>query len=251
MASNRTDHSGKVAIVTGAAKRIGATIVEQLHARGLNVLVHCRGSKAEAEALAERFNAIRPDSVQLHQADLSDPEAPDRIIQAALSHFGRIDLLINNASAFYPNEVADATPAMWDDLMASNMRAPYFLSKAAQPHLDRRGGSIVNLVDIHAMVPLANHTIYCQAKAGLIMQTKAMAKDLAPTIRVNAVAPGAILWPENKDTAQAADATLSKVPLGHLGRPEDIAGAVLFFALDAPYVTGQILAVDGGRTLNM
>jgi pteridine reductase len=251
MTSNTVDHSGKVAIVTGAAKRIGAITVRQLHARGLDVLVHYRGSRSEAEALAADLNGQRPDSVRTVQADLADPDAPMRLVDAAIVAFGRIDLLINNASAFYPNEVDDATQAVWDDLMASNLRAPYFLSKAARPHLARRGGAIVNLVDIHALVPLADHTIYCQAKAGLIMQTRAMAKDLAPSIRVNAVAPGAILWPENEGSAQAAEAILARIPLGHQGRPEDIAGAVCFLALDAPYITGQILAVDGGRTLNM
>ncbi len=251
MTSNNTAQSGKVAIVTGAAKRIGATIVAQLHARGLDVLIHYRGSQGEAESMAARLNAERADSVHTLQADLSDVDAPKRLVDAALEHFGRIDLLINNASAFYPTDVDTATQAQWDELMASNLRAPFFLSKAARPHLARRGGAIVNLVDIHALVPLAEHTIYCQAKAGLIMQTRAMAKDLAPSIRVNAVAPGAILWPENEDSAQAAEATLAKVPLGHLGRPDDIAGAVCFLALDAPYITGQILVVDGGRTLNM
>jgi len=251
MTSNTTDHSGKVAIVTGAAKRIGATTVRHLHARGLNVLVHYRGSRDEAEALAADLNDDRPDSVRTVQADLADLNAPEALVRAAIEHFGRIDLLINNASAFYPNAVDEATPAIWEDLMASNLRAPYFLSRAARPHLARRGGAIVNLVDIHALVPLADHTIYCQAKAGLIMQTRAMAKDLAPSIRVNAVAPGAILWPENEGSAQAAEAILSRIPLGHQGRPEDIAGAVCFLALDAPYITGQILAVDGGRTLNM
>jgi len=251
MTSKTTDHAGQVAIVTGAAKRIGATTVRQLHDRGLNVVVHYRGSKAQAEGLANELNARRPESVQTLQADLSDPEAPEALVAAAIERFGRIDLLVNNASAFYPNQVDEATQALWDDLMASNLRAPYFLSKAARPHLTRRGGAIVNLVDIHAMVPLAEHTIYCQAKAGLIMQTRAMAKDLAPSIRVNAVAPGAILWPENEDNAESAESILAKIPLGHQGRPEDIAGAVCFLALDAPYITGQILAVDGGRTLNM
>lgn len=247
----KSARTGKVAIVTGAAKRIGATIVAQLHARGMDVLIHYRGSADQADALAAHLNALRADSVHIQQADLSNPDAPKVLVDAALKRFGRIDLLINNASAFYPTPVETATQDQWDELMASNLRAPYFLSQAAQPHLARRGGAIVNLVDIHALVPLAEHTIYCQAKAGLIMQTRAMAKDLAPSIRVNAVAPGAILWPENEDSAQAAEATLAKVPLGHLGRPEDIAGAVCFLALDAPYITGQILAVDGGRTLNM
>ncbi|TVQ37440.1 MAG: SDR family oxidoreductase, partial [Wenzhouxiangella sp.] len=177
--------------------------------------------------------------------------APEVIVKAALKAFGRIDMLINNASAFYPTPVAEATAAHWDELMASNLRAPFFLSQVAEPHLSRRGGSIVNLVDIHALVPMQRHTVYCQAKAGLVMQTRALAKELAPSVRVNGVAPGAILWPENEDSPEAAAAILDRIPLGHQGRPQDIAGAVTFLALDAPYVTGQILAVDGGRMLNM
>lgn len=251
MTSNRTARAGQVAIVTGAAKRIGATTVRHLHARGLNVLVHYRGSKSEAEALASELNTARSGSVQTIQANLADDDTPEALVSAAIEQFGRIDLLINNASAFYPNDVDESNPEQWDDLMASNLRAPYFLSKAARPHLARRGGAIINLVDIHGMVPLAEHSIYCQAKAGLIMQTRTLAKELAPSIRVNGVAPGAILWPEHEDALEAAASTLAKIPLGHKGRPEDIAGAICFLAFDAPYITGQILAVDGGRTLNM
>ena len=251
MASNTTAHAGKVAIVTGAAKRIGATTARQLHARELNILIHYRGSRTQADELAVELNARRPDSVRTVQADLADSEAPEALVAAAIKHFGRIDLLINNASAFYPSPVEEASQEMWDELMASNLRAPYFLSKSARPHLARRGGAIINLVDIHAMVPLAGHSVYCQAKAGLIMQTRALAKELAPSIRVNGVAPGAILWPEDGVAADAAESTLARIPLGHQGRPEDIAGAICFLALDAPYITGQILAVDGGRTLNM
>jgi pteridine reductase len=251
MTLNSTARAGQVAIVTGAAKRIGATTVRQLHARGLRVLVHYRRSRHQADELISDLNAQRPDSAHAVQADLTDPAAPELLVRSALERFGRIDVLVNNASAFYPNAIDEASLGTWDDLMASNLRAPYFLSRAARPHLARRGGAIVNLVDIHGLVPLAEHTIYCQAKAGLIMQTRAMAKDLAPSIRVNAVAPGAILWPEKEGAPAAAAATLAKIPLGHLGRPEDVAGAVCFLALDAPYITGQLLAVDGGRTLSM
>jgi len=251
MTSNSTAQAGKVAIVTGAAKRIGATTVRQLHDRGLDIVLHYRGSRSEADALVAELDGKRPESAHAVQADLADPEAPATLVDAALEYFGRIDVLINNASVFYPNSADEASQATWDDLMASNLRAPFFLSMAARPHLARRGGAIVNLVDIHALVPLAEHAIYCQAKAGLIMQTKALAKDLAPSVRVNAVAPGAILWPESEVAGQAVEDVLARIPLGHQGRPEDIAGAVCFLALDAPYITGQILAVDGGRTLNM
>lgn len=240
-----------VAIITGAARRIGATIADFLHRRGLSVVIHYRGSAEPAAALAERLNAIRANSAVTVQADLAEAGAPSRILSAALDTFGRVDVLINNASAFYPTPVGEATAEHWDDLFASNARAPFFLSQACAPHLARRGGAIVNLVDIHALVPMQRHSVYGMAKAGLVMQTRALAKELAPDIRVNAVAPGAILWPENEDSPEAAEAILDRVPLGHQGRPEDIAGAVTFFALDAPYVTGQILAVDGGRMLNM
>ncbi|MGY6630962.1 MAG: pteridine reductase [Wenzhouxiangella sp.] len=240
-----------VAIITGAARRIGATTAEFLHRRGLNVVIHYRGSADAAAELSERLNALRANSAVTVQADLSDPQAPALILKAALDAYGRLDVLINNASAFYPTPIGEATAEHWDDLFASNVRAPFFLSQACAPHLARRGGAIVNLVDIHALVPMQRHSVYGMAKSGLVMQTRALAKELAPDIRVNGVAPGAILWPENEDSPEAAEAILDRVPLGHQGRPEDIAGAVTFFALDAPYVTGQILAVDGGRMLNM
>ncbi len=245
------DRDRRVAIVTGGARRIGAAIVKSLHARDLDICLHYRGSEQAAQTLAEELEAVRPGSVCLVQAELADEAAPGAIIQAALDTFGRIDVLINNASAFYPTPIGEATAANWDELMASNLRAPFFLSQKAAPHLSRRGGAIVNLVDIHALVPMQRHAVYCQAKAGLVMQTRSLAKELAPSIRVNGVAPGAILWPENEDSPEAAAAILDRIPLGHQGRPEDIAAAVTFFALDAPYVTGQILAVDGGRMLNM
>ena len=243
----------KTAIVTGGARRIGAIIVERLHARGLNVLIHCRASRAEADALAAALNEARTDSAAVIQAELGDDDAPDAIVGAALSAFGRVDVLVNNASAFYPTPVADASHPDWHALIDSNQRAPFWLSLAFAKAAEDSGGSIVNLVDIHGIVPLADHAIYSQAKAGLIMQTRALAKDLAPAVRVNGVAPGSILWPEG-DAANSEDAMrdiMARVPLKRQGRPEDIAGAVAFLALDAPYITGQILAVDGGRLLNM
>ena len=248
-----TDHeSGKVAIVTGGARRIGAVIVERLHARGLNVLIHCRASRNEADALAARRNEKRAGSAALIEAELGDDAAPDAIVGAALSEFGRVDVLVNNASSFYPTPIADASHPDWHALIDSNQRAPFWLSLAFA-RAAGEDGSIVNLVDIHGIVPLADHAIYSQAKAGLIMQTRALAKDLAPGVRVNGVAPGSILWPEG-DAANSEESMrdiMARVPLKRQGRPEDIAGAVGFLALDAPYVTGQILAVDGGRLLNM
>ena len=243
----------RVAIVTGGAKRIGAVIAENLHSRGLNVLIHCRASRAEADALVARLNKSRADSAAVTEADLRDDAAPDAIVGAALSAFDRVDVLVNNASAFYPTPVTDASHPDWHALIDSNQRAPFWLSLAFAKALGGNAGSIVNLVDNHGIVPLADHAIYSQAKAGLIMQTRALAKDLAPEVRVNGVAPGSILWPEG-DAANSEESMrdiMARVPLKRQGRPEDIAGAVAFLALDAPYITGQILAVDGGRLLNM
>ena len=248
----------RVAIVTGSARRIGATIVQALHTRGLNVLIHCRTSRTAADELAGRLNAERAGSAAVIEAELSDDAAPAAIVGAALSMFGRVDVLVNNASAFYPTPIADLSRAdashrNWHALIDSNQRAPFWLSLEFARAAGEAGGSIVNLVDIHGIVPLTDHAIYSQAKAGLIMQTKALAKDLAPAVRVNGVAPGTILWPEGEaaNSDEAMRGILQRVPLARQGRPEDIAGAVTFLALDAPYITGQILAVDGGRLLNM
>lgn len=243
----------RVAIVTGGARRIGAGISEMLHQRGLRVLVHCRSSGTDADALAERMNAVRTGSAAVVAADFEDDAAPRRVVDAALDRFGRVDVLVNNASAFYPTPLATASHTDWTALIDSNQRAPFWLSLAAAEAMAEPGGAIVNLVDIHGLVPLKGHAIYSQAKAGLVMQTRALAKDLAPRVRVNAVAPGSILWPEGAaaQSEEAMEDILERVPLARQGRPEDIAGAVGFLALDAPYVTGQILAVDGGRTLNM
>jgi len=245
-------HSAPVAIVTGGARRIGAEIARCLHQRGHRVCLHYRSSNAEAEVLIATFNDVRPGSACGVVAELSDPKAPQQIRDAALGQWGRIDVLINNASAFYPTPIADASQAQWDELMASNLRGPFFLSQACAPALTETGGVIINLVDIHAEVPLADHPIYCMAKAGLVMQTRSLAKDLAPAVRVNAVAPGSILWPEGNamDTPEAQAAILARVPLQRQGEPADIANMVTFLALDAPYVTGQVVAVDGGRSLH-
>jgi len=249
-----TEHSKtRAAIVTGGARRIGAAIVKTLHARGLNVLIHCRNSRAQADELAAKLNEQRAESAAVIEAELSDDAAPATVVGAALSAFGRLDVLVNNASSFYPTPVTDVSHPDWHALIDSNQRAPFWLSLQFARAAADAGGSIVNLVDIHGIVPLADHAIYSQAKAGLIMQTKALAKDLAPEIRVNGVAPGTILWPEG-DAANSEEAMrdiLERVPLRRQGRPDDIAGAVTFLALDAPYITGQILAVDGGRLLNM
>lgn len=251
MTSKNGQTGRPVAIVTGSARRLGAAIAGHLHERGLDVLIHYRNSSAEAQSLAGQLNRRRADSAGTIGADLAERDAPGRIAAAALERFGRIDVLVNNASAFFSSPVEQADQAQFDALIDSNLRAPFFLSQACAPSLEANRGAIVNMVDIHAMVPMPRHALYSQAKAGLLMQTRALARDLAPAIRVNGVAPGAILWPENDQSPEAAEAIVERIPMGRPGQPEDIAGAVAFLALDAPYITGQILAVDGGRLLNM
>ncbi len=241
--------AGKVALVTGAALRVGAAIASELHANGANVAIHYRGSVDAAEQLAEGLNTIRPASAATFQADLNvTTELPD-LVAAVCDWAGRLDILINNASSFYPTPPGEITEANWDDLIGSNLKAPLFLSQAAMPQLRKQRGVIINIVDIHAQRPLKNHVVYGSAKAGLAMLTRSLAKDLAPDIRVNGVAPGAILWPENGMSDAVKDNILQQVPMQRAGDPKDIAGCVLFLVQDASYVTGQIIAVDGGRSI--
>ena len=247
MQKNNLD--GKVVLVTGAARRIGAAIVTRLHENGARVAIHYRGSAAEAAALASRLNKIRPESAAPFQADLLDIDQIAPLMDDVIGWGGRLDGLINNASTFYPTPVGSITEAQWTDLMGSNQKAPLFLSQAAVPHLQQHQGAIVNLVDIHAQRPLRNHPVYGPAKAGLAMLTRALAKDLAPAIRVNGVSPGAILWPEEGMSDSAQQTILRQVPLERPGDPADIAGCVLYLLRDANYVTGQIIAVDGGRSI--
>lgn len=241
----------RVVLITGAAHRIGATVARTLHADGCAIALHYRHSAAGAEALAEELNGYRPDSVSLHQGDLLDLERLAPLVEEVVARWGRLDVLVNNASTFYPTPVGTVTENQWDDLMGSNLRAPFFLAQAAAPHLAEHQGCIVNIVDIHAERPMKGHPVYSMAKAGKAMLTKALAKELAPDIRVNGVAPGAILWPEAEMSDETRGQILDRIALGRKGEPEDIARAVRFFILDAPYVTGQILAVDGGRSLNL
>jgi pteridine reductase len=240
---------GKIILVTGSARRIGAAIVTRLHAEGARVAIHYRGSAREADKLAGNLNAIRPDSAAAFQADLLQTDNMPRLVENVVAWGGRLDALVNNASTFYPTPIGEITESHWNDLVGSNFKAPLFLSQAAAPHLEAAQGSIVNLVDIHAQRPLRDHPVYGPAKAALAMLTLSLAKDLAPAVRVNGVSPGAILWPEDgmSDTAQAS--ILQQVPLGRPGEPGDIAGCVLYLLRDAPYVTGQIIAVDGGRSI--
>ena len=241
--------NGKVALVTGAARRIGAAIVTRLHENGARVAIHYRGSADEALALALRLNDVRPDSAATFQSDLLKTERLPGLVAEVADWGGRLDYLVNNASTFYPTPVGDITESEWVDLMGSNLKAPLFLSQAAAPKLRKTGGVIINLVDIHSQRPLRNHPVYGPAKAGLAMLTKALAKDLAPHIRVNGVSPGAILWPEDGMNDAVQQTILRQVPLERAGDPDDIAGCVLYLVRDATYVTGQIIAVDGGRSI--
>lgn len=240
--------AGKTALVTGGAARIGAAIVRRLHAAGAHVVVHYGRSRQPALALQQELAARRPGGISLAQADLLDLAALPRLVETAAAPTGRLDLLVNNASTYYPTPLAAATPEQWQDLMGTNAQAPFFLAQAAAPLLRQNLGAIVNLVDIHALRPHPEHPIYCMAKAANAMLVRALARDLAPQVRVNGVAPGAVLWPAGYQSDAARQAILERIPLGRPGDPEDVAAAVLFLAT-APYITGQILPVDGGRTV--
>ncbi|MBN8924448.1 MAG: pteridine reductase [Rhodanobacter sp. 68-29] len=242
-------HERPVALVTGAGKRVGAVIARTLHAAGYDLALHCRRSVAEAEALAAELEHARADSTLVLQAELADPHALPALVDTALARYERLDALVNNASAFHPTPVGSATVAQWNELFASNAQAPFFLAQAAAPALRAARGGIVNIVDIYAERPLADHPIYCMAKAALAAMTRSLALDLAPDVRVNGVAPGAVLWPSDGKPYADQQAMLARTPLGRAGSPEDVAGAVLWLLRDAPYVTGQIIRVDGGRTL--
>lgn len=241
--------NGKVALITGAARRIGATIATTLHRDGASIAVHYRNSATDAKALVEQLNTERPDSAALFQADLNDTDALPSLVEKVVAWHGILDVLVNNASSFYPTPPGEITQAQWDDLLGSNLKAPLFLSQAALPALREARGAIINLIDVHAQRPLRNHTVYGAAKAGLAMLTRSLAKDLAPNVRVNGVSPGAILWPENGMDDATRESILKQIPLARPGQPEDIAGCVLYLVRDATYVTGQIIAVDGGRSI--
>lgn len=240
-----------VALVTGAAKRIGATIARRLHADGYDLVLHYRSSKAEMDALVAELESTRAGSTLALQAELAEFDRLPELVARTVGHFGRLDGLVNNASAYYATPIGEATPAQWDELFASNARAPFFLAQAAAPHLARQRGAIVNIVDIYAERPLRGHAVYCMAKAALAMATKALALELGPGVRVNGVAPGNVLWSENPVKAETLETVLERTALQRQGEPGDIAGAVLWLLRGNRYVTGQILAVDGGRTLTI
>lgn len=238
-----------VVLITGAAHRIGATTAKLLHENGMNIVLHYRGSREDAQAVQKELNDLRENSVILIQADLHITNGLPALIDESVKAWGRLDVLINNASSFYPSKIGKATEEQWDDLVGSNMKAPFFLSQAAAPHLKKNNGCIINIVDIHADRPLKTYPIYSMAKAGLAMMTKSLASELGPEIRVNAVAPGAILWPESLDEV-AKQRIVSRTFLKRQGEPNDISKTILYLIKDAGYVTGQIIAVDGGRSLN-
>jgi pteridine reductase len=240
---------GRVALVTGAARRLGAAIAGALHRAGASVVVHYGRSRPEADALVASFNADRPGSAVALQSDLLDLARLPGLVEAAHRAFGRLDILVNNASTFYPTAIGSITPAQFDDLVGTNLRAPLFLAQACAPALRAAHGTIINMVDIHAQRPLKTHTVYSVAKAGLAMLTKSLARELAPEVRVNGIAPGPVLWPERGLDAALKTEIVAKTALKRMGSPDDVARAALYLAADAPFVTGQIIAVDGGRSL--
>jgi pteridine reductase len=241
--------AGRCVLVTGGAKRLGAAIGRQLHAAGAGIVVHFRQSRLAADALVAEFEAARAGSALAVCADLHDADRLPALVDAALGRFGRLDVLVNNASTFYPTPVGTITHSQFDDLIGTNLRAPLFLSQAAAPALRATQGLIINMVDIHGRRPLKAHPVYSAAKAGLVMLTKSLARELGPDVRVNGIAPGPVLWPERDLDAALKAEIVAKTALRRSGSPDDIARTALFLATEAPYVTGQIIAVDGGRSL--
>ena len=241
----------KVVLITGAARRIGAETARVLHAAGMNIILHYHASGAEAEQLAFSLNKIRPHSAITLQANLSILAEIQPLIEQAVAVWGHLDALINNASRFYKTEIGAVAESAWNDLFESNLKSPFFLAQAAAPHLKKRQGAIVNLTDIHAERPMRSYAVYCMTKAGLVMMTKALAKELSPDVRVNAISPGEIAWPEGENSLsdEAKQKIVARIALKRHGDPNCVAKAVLFFLQDAEYVTGQVLVVDGGRSL--
>ncbi|OIR16817.1 3-oxoacyl-[acyl-carrier-protein] reductase FabG [mine drainage metagenome] len=243
----------KTVLVTGGAKRVGAAIVRRLHAAGANVAIHCRSSLHEALALRDELNELRPASAAAVQADLLETAALPRVIEETMRQFGRLDALVNNASSFFPTPLAEMQERDWNDLLGTNLKAPVFLAQACAAELRRRHGCIVNIVDIHAELPMHGHLLYNIAKSGLAGLTRALAQELAPQVRVNGVSPGVNIWPESgvwQDEEQRRK-LVARTLLKREGEPDDIARTVQFLIADAPYITGQIIAVDGGRSINI
>jgi len=243
--------TGKVVLVTGGAKRVGAAICRLLHARGASVMLHHRASVQEARELQFELNAKRADSVALIQADLLNGASLPDLVKTTLGRFERLDILINNASSFFPTAIGEITEKSWDDLIGTNLKAPLFLSQAAAPELRKRHGCIVNIIDIHAEFPMKNYAVYTIAKGGLLTLTRSLARELGPEVRVNGVAPGTILWPEGEEWGDelSRQRIVNQTALKRIGEPDDIAKAVDYLVSAAPYVTGQVISVDGGRSI--
>ena len=238
----------RTVLITGAAKNIGATIAKELHSSGMKIIIHYNHSQKEAAKLVDELNDLRENSAIKIQAELKKKECYSMLINAALDFTGKIDVLINNASAFYPTPLNDINEKKWNELININLKAPLFISKLAAESLKENNGCIINITDIHASNPLINHAIYCISKAGLIILTKSLAKELAPNIRINAISPGAITWPDGMDS-ETKENIINQTVLKKMGNAEDIAKTVIFLIEDASYITGQILNVDGGKTL--
>lgn len=243
----------KVVLITGGAKRVGAAISRLLHAHGAKLMIHYRSSHSEARALQSELNLLRTQSVAIIQGDLHNLPMLNGLVQETIRHFGRLDVLINNASSYYPTEIGEIGEKEWDDLVGSNLKAPLFLSQAAAPELKKHQGCIVNITDMHVERPKKGYVVYSVAKAGLSTLTRSLAHELGPEVRVNAVAPGPVLWPENNPQFDEVyrQRVISQTLLKRIGEPEDIARAVRFLIEDAPFITGQVIAVDGGRSLNL
>jgi pteridine reductase len=243
----------KIVLITGGAKRVGASICRLLHANGANLMIHYRSSVNEARALQAELNLQRPNSVAIIQADLLNLSVLPSLVQETIKHFGKLDVLINNASSYYPTEIGDIQEEQWQDLMGSNLKAPLFLSQAAAVELRKQQGCIINITDMHVERPKKGYIVYSVAKAGLVTLTKSLAHELSPEVRVNAVAPGPVMWPEDNPQFDELyrQRVISQTLLKRIGEPNDIAKAVKFLIQDAPFITGQIIAVDGGRSLNL
>ena len=244
------NHINKWVLITGGAKRIGARIARTLHAEEMNLVIHFNTSSDDANELCSELNSIRNDSAIAIGANLTNQDEVESLINKVIERTGQLDVLINNASTFYPTPIEDITLDDWDNLVGTNLKAPLFLCKYAAPHIKKSKGSIINMVDIHASKPLKNHPIYGPAKSGLVMLTRSLAKDLAPEVRVNGIAPGMILWPENEPPEEIKQKVVNQIPLKRTGEPNDIAKTVLFLIADSDYITGQIIAVDGGRGIS-
>ena len=241
----------KVVLITGGAKRIGAATSRVLHSAGMNIAIHYRSSQQEADELSYELNQQRENSAAVIQGDLDDDHVYSRLVEDTVEVWGRLDVLINNASSFFPTPIGTITLGHWHNLVNSNMKAPLFLSQAATPYLRENNGCIINMVDIHAFRPMRKHPVYSAAKAGLAMLTQALAQELGPEIRVNGIGPGAILWPDNDMDENSKQRIIERTALKRHGEPEDIAKAILFLVRDAGYITGHIVPVDGGRSLNI